>query len=204
MLKKLVDAIQGKTPFDLVIRNVRIVNVYQDTVLPGSIGIVDGRIAFTGIMEFPYMAKEEYDGHGQYALPGFVDSHMHLESSMLTPAYFSEIAVSCGTTTVAADPHEIGNVLGLEGVRALVALTRGLSLRVLMMRPQPSLLRPALKAPAAKSVPKKLRRCWICRACPDLGKLWTLTAWQMATPVSFPSLKPQQSAGAFWMDMPPF
>jgi len=135
VLKKLIDAIQGKTPFDLVIRNVRIVNVYQDTVLPGSIGIVDGRIAFTGIMEFPYMAKEEYDGHGQYALPGFVDSHMHLESSMLTPAYFSEIAVSCGTTTVAADPHEIGNVLGLEGVRALVALTRGLPLRVLMMAP---------------------------------------------------------------------
>ncbi len=135
MLKKLVDAIQGKIPFDLVIRNVRIVNVYQDMVLPGSIGIVDGRIAFTGIMDFPYMAKEEYDGHGQYALPGFVDSHMHLESSMLTPAYFSEIAVSCGTTTVAADPHEIGNVLGLEGVRALVALTRGLPLRVLMMAP---------------------------------------------------------------------
>ncbi|WP_312280134.1 adenine deaminase C-terminal domain-containing protein [Oscillibacter sp.] len=135
MLKKLVDAIQGKIPFDLVIRNVRIVNVYQDTVLPGSIGVVDGRIAFTGRMEFPYMAKEEYDGHGQYALPGFVDSHMHLESSMLTPAYFSEIAVSCGTTTVAADPHEIGNVLGLEGVRALVALTRDLPLRVLMMAP---------------------------------------------------------------------
>lgn len=135
VLKKLVDAIQGKIPFDLVIRNVRIVNVYQDTVLPGDIGVVGDRIAFIGRMEFPYKAKEEYDGHGQYALPGFVDSHMHLESSMLTPAYFSEIAISCGTTTVAADPHEIGNVLGVEGVRALVSLTRGLPLRVLMMAP---------------------------------------------------------------------
>lgn len=135
MLREIVEAIQGRKPFDLVIRNVQIVNVYQDAIQPGDIAIVGDRIAFSGKMDFPYTAKRIYDGCGQFALPGFVDSHMHLESSMLTPAHFSDIVVSCGTTTVAADPHEIGNVLGLDGVRALIAMTQGLPLRVLMMAP---------------------------------------------------------------------
>lgn len=135
MLRKIVEAIQGRRPFDLVIRNVQIVNVYQDAIQPGDIGIVGDRIAFCGSMDFPYTAKRIYDGDGQFALPGFVDSHMHLESSMLTPAHFSDVALACGTTTVAADPHEIGNVLGLDGVRALIDMTQGLPLRVLMMAP---------------------------------------------------------------------
>ena len=135
MRTRVIGAVQGRSPFSLVIRNVRIVNVYNDTVTEGSIGIVDDRIAYAGPMDFACQAEEELDGGGCYALPGFVDAHMHLESSMLTPAHFAEVVLACGTTTVAADPHEIGNVLGLEGVRALMEAADGLPLRVLMMAP---------------------------------------------------------------------
>ena len=135
MRTRVIGAVQGRSPFSLVIRNVRIVNVYNDTVTEGSIGIVDDRIAYAGPMDFACQAEEELDGGGCYALPGFVDAHMHLESSMLTPAHFAEVVLACGTTTVAADPHEIGNVLGLEGVRALMEAAGGLPLRVLMMAP---------------------------------------------------------------------
>ena len=135
MLGETAGAIQGRRPFSLVIRNVRIVNVFDDTVTPGDIALMDGRIAYVGAMDFPHTALEELDGAGCYALPGFVDSHMHLESSMLTPAHFARVALCCGTTTVAADPHEIGNVLGRTGVQALMDAARGLPLRVVMMAP---------------------------------------------------------------------
>ena len=120
MRTRVIGAVQGRSPFSLVIRNVRIVNVFDDTVTPGDIALMDGRIAYVGAMDFPHTALEELDGAGCYALPGFVDSHMHLESSMLTPAHFARVALCCGTTTVAADPHEIGNVLGRTGVQALM------------------------------------------------------------------------------------
>ena len=135
MLEETAGAIRGRRPFSLVIRNVRIVNVFDDTVTPGDIALMDGRIAYVGTMDFPHTALDELDGQGCYALPGFVDSHMHLESSMLTPAHFARVALCCGTTTVAADPHEIGNVLGRTGVQALMDAARGLPLRVLMMAP---------------------------------------------------------------------
>ncbi len=135
MIRNCVDAILGKRPFDLVIRDVRAVNVFDDTVTQADIGICGGRIAFVGKMEFTYQAEAEIDGAGRYALPGFIDSHMHLESSMLTPAHFAKAAVPWGTTTVAADPHEICNVLGIEGVGWLLEAAKDLPLRVLMMAP---------------------------------------------------------------------
>ena len=80
--------------------------MFNDTVSEGCIGLEGDRIAYVGPLEPPYEAAEILDGGGCYALPGFVDSHMHLESSMLTPAHFARAALCCGTTTVAADPHE--------------------------------------------------------------------------------------------------
>jgi len=135
MLSDGIKAVMGERPFDLLIRHVRIVNVYTDTVSDGSIGIVDGRIVYAGEMDFSCRARETIEGGGRYALPGFVDAHMHLESSMLTPSHFASAVLPCGTTTVAADPHEIANVLGREGVEALMRAARGLPLRVLVMAP---------------------------------------------------------------------
>lgn len=135
MLTDVVQAIRGEIPFDLLLQNVQIVNVFNSSIAPGCIGVMEGRIAYVGPFEPDLHARREIDGQGKYALPGFVDSHMHLESSMLTPAHFARVALCCGTTTVAADPHEIGNVMGLEGVRALAEACQDLPLRALIMAP---------------------------------------------------------------------
>ena len=133
-LMHVVGAAQGRRPFSCLIRNVRIVNVFNDTVSEGCIGLEGDRIAYVGPLEPPYEAAEVLDGGGCYALPGFVDSHMHLESSMLTPAHFARAAL-LRDHHGGGGPHEIGNVLGLRGVQALMDAARGLPLRVLMMAP---------------------------------------------------------------------
>lgn len=131
MLKDIAEAMLGRRPFDLIIRNVQIVNVFSASIVSGSIGIVNGHIAGVFGPEEALDSRRSIDGGNAYALPGFVDSHMHLESSMLTPEHFAQVALSCGTTTVCADPHEIANVLGIEGVRGLADACRSLPLRVL-------------------------------------------------------------------------
>ena len=135
MLKDIAEAMLGRRPFDLVIRNVQIVNVFSASIVSGSIGIVNGHIAGVFGPEEAPEGRRTVDGGSAYALPGFVDSHMHLESSMLTPDHFARVALSCGTTTVCADPHEIANVLGIEGVRGLADACRDLPLRVLLTAP---------------------------------------------------------------------
>ncbi|HIU87477.1 MAG TPA: adenine deaminase [Candidatus Avilachnospira avistercoris] len=124
-----------RQPFDLVVKNVQIVNVFNDSINPGSIGIAGGKIAYIGKASEELPACETIDGHGAYALPGFVDSHMHLESSMLTPDNFAGRILSLGTTTVCADPHEIANVSGREGIKYLIEACRELPLQVFMMAP---------------------------------------------------------------------
>lgn len=135
MLQRTVDAVMGRAPFDLLITDVRIVNVFNGEITDGVIGLVGETIAYAGEPFSDHKAKQLFDGEGMYALPGFVDSHMHLESSMLQPAYFASIVTACGTTTVAADPHEIANVMGIEGVLLLIETTRNLPLQVLIFAP---------------------------------------------------------------------
>lgn len=131
-----IDAINGKRPFDLAIENVRIVNVFNEQITDGFIGIVGDTIAYAGPADFHYAAMETIDGEGRYAIPGLIDSHMHIESSMMAPAHFLETILAYGTTTIAADPHEIANVFGLEGIRALSERAVGVSpVHVYMMAP---------------------------------------------------------------------
>ena len=96
MLKDIAEAMLGRHPFDLVIRNVQIVNVFSASIVSGSIGIVNGHIAGVFGPEEALDSRRSIDGGNAYALPGFVDSHMHLESSMLTPEHFAQVALSCG------------------------------------------------------------------------------------------------------------
>ena len=127
MIENRILAILGKIPFDLAIRNVRVVNVFNNEIKLLDIGIVGDTIAYVGTMGAHHRAVRTYDGEGKYALPGFVDAHMHLESSMMIPANFAKAVIACGTTTVAADPHEIANVMGQgcgsadEGYRRVAA-----------------------------------------------------------------------------------
>lgn len=132
--KNIVDALHGVHTLDIAIRGARIVNVFDGSIRMGDVGVVGDRIVAVGDLS-DLSAATDMHGEGRYLLPGFVDSHMHLESSMLLPAHFARIALSCGTTTCLADPHEIANVMGIAGVRALVEATSGLPLHVLVCAP---------------------------------------------------------------------
>lgn len=115
----------------LVLKNARIVNVFTGLVETGDIAIGEDRILGIG----DYAGLEEVDLSGKYVCPGFIDGHVHIESSMLTPPEFSRIIVPKGTTAIVADPHEIANVKGLEGIRFLMSSAHTTPLDVFMMIP---------------------------------------------------------------------
>ena len=171
MLTAVVQAVRGKAPFDLLLRNVQIVNVFNSSIAPGCIGIVGEHIVYAGPWESDLQGKRVIDGRGQYALPGFVDSHMHLESSMLTPAHFARVALCRGTTTVAADPHEIGNVMGLEGVRALAQACQDLPLRVHIMAPSTIPSAPGFEDSGYAVGPEEAERLLDLPECHGLGEV---------------------------------
>ncbi len=97
---------------DLVIKNARVFNVFTGETEEGEIAVADGRIVAIGR---GYEGKREYDAAGRFALPGLIDAHIHVESSMLSPEAFAALAVPHGTSAIVADPHEIVNVCGVEG-----------------------------------------------------------------------------------------
>jgi adenine deaminase len=116
---ELIEAASGERELDLVIADVKIVNVYTGEINPGSLGIYKGRIAS------PYVNRgakthRTMDGRGFYALPGFIDTHVHVDSTLLTPSALAELIVPHGTTAVFADPMEIANVAGMNGLQELV------------------------------------------------------------------------------------
>ena len=116
-LKTLIDTAMNRQKADLVIKNVDIVDVFNNSIVKGDIAIVDGFIAGIG----NYEGKATFDGKGMYACPGFIDSHVHIESSMATPLQFAKSVVPRGTTSIIADPHEIANVQGLEGIEYILS-----------------------------------------------------------------------------------
>lgn len=111
-LPSLITAARGDAPADLLLKNARIINVFSGRVLRGSIAVKNGFIAGFG----DYDADETMDLKGRYVAPGFIDSHVHIESSMACVTEFARAVAPCGTTTVVADPHEIANVLGTVGI----------------------------------------------------------------------------------------
>jgi adenine deaminase len=116
-LTKLIDVAAGRKPADLVLKNGVIIDVYQGTTMQGDVAIVDGKIAGIGD---EYEGKEIRDLKGKYIAPGFIDPHIHVESSYVTPEEFGRLLVPHGTTTVMADPHEIVNVAGLKGLDYMI------------------------------------------------------------------------------------
>lgn len=121
----------GRMPADVRIDNVRIVDVFSGEIRDGSVSVGQGRIlGFEG-----FDAREVVDGGGRWLLPGLIDGHVHIESSMLCPARFAELVLPFGTTTVVADPHEIANVTGMDGIRYMLKASKDLPLDVRIMLP---------------------------------------------------------------------
>ncbi len=131
-LKKLIDVAAGRQPADLVIKNCLIVDVYNGTIVENeSIAIIDGRIAGVG----DYEGEVEVDAAGQYAVPGFIDGHIHIESAYVTPEEIGRLLVPHGATTIIADPHEIVNVCGLTGMDYMLEAAKGTKLDIKYMLP---------------------------------------------------------------------
>lgn len=131
ILKKRIDVAAKRTPADLVIKNGMIVNVFTREILTNDIAIVDGYIA--GIGKFDGI--ETIDATGKHIVPGFIDGHVHIESAMVTPAEFSNVVLPHGVTTIVADPHEIANVSGTDGIEFMLNASEGIPLDVRIMLP---------------------------------------------------------------------
>ncbi|MVS99546.1 adenine deaminase [Devosia marina] len=114
LLTHMILAGQGKAPADLVIRNIGLLDVITGAVATTDIAIVADRIVGT---HASYEGAQVIDGTGRFAVPGFIDTHLHIESSLVTPLEFDRCVLPHGVTTVLCDPHEIANVLGAEGIR---------------------------------------------------------------------------------------
>ncbi len=114
-----------------VIKNANVVNVFTNEIVRADVALYHDVIIGVG----SYSAEVEYDAKGAYLAPGFIDAHVHIESSMVIPSSFMKVIMPFGTTTIIADPHEIANVSGVAGFRAMYKLTDDLPLRVLFMMP---------------------------------------------------------------------
>ncbi|HDD42147.1 MAG TPA: adenine deaminase [Nitrososphaeria archaeon] len=135
-LKDLIKAARGLIPVDLLIENVSYVNLLTGEIYRASVGVLGDRVAY--VVEGGadrLKARRRFDGRGLYAVPGLIDSHLHIESSMLTPPRFAEAVLPRGVTTVAIDPHEIANVLGKKGVKYMLEASGGLPLKIYVLAP---------------------------------------------------------------------
>ena len=116
---------------ELVLKNAKIINVFTNEIITGDIAIEDGMIVGIG----NYEGKQEHDMTGKYVCPGFIDSHLHLESTLVTPKELVTVASRHGTTTFIVDPHESANVSGLAGINYILDQTEDASANVFVMMP---------------------------------------------------------------------
>jgi len=120
-LNNIIRSARGRKQVDLVLANARIINVFSGEIFSGDIAVADGYIVGFGT----YDAKNKVDIGERFIAPGFIDAHVHIESSMTCLTEFARAVVACGTTTVVADPHEIANVLGVEGIDYMLRSSEG-------------------------------------------------------------------------------
>ena len=133
LLKKqrIIRVAAGREPADLVLKNATYLNVFSNELVEGDIAVAEGLIVGMGA----YTGRKEYDMTGKVVLPGFIDAHIHLESSLACPREFARAVLPHGTTTVITDPHEITNVMGTDGIDYMLQATEGLPIDVRFMLP---------------------------------------------------------------------
>ena len=129
--QQIIEVASGRKKADLVLKNARYLNVFSNEFLYGDIAVKNGLIAGIG----KYDGESEIDVNGKLVLPGFIDAHIHLESSMVTPTEFAKAVIAHGTTTVITDPHEIANVMGLDGIQYMIESSKDLPVDVHFMLP---------------------------------------------------------------------
>jgi adenine deaminase len=131
-ISKLLACARGDVPADVLISGGKIINVFSGEIESADIAILGGFIAGVGA---GYSAKQVFDAKGAFIAPGYVDAHVHIESSLCAPAQFAAAVVPRGVTTVVADPHEIANVAGVDGIRFMAESGGGMALNLILMAP---------------------------------------------------------------------
>ncbi len=131
-IKELVEVSSGKKPADICLENAKIVNVYSNEIIEGNVAIYQDRIAGVGPK---YKATKKINLKGKYIAPGFIDGHFHIESSLVIIPELARVIVPRGTTSVIADPHEITNVLGYDGIRFMLESSKYNPLNVFFTLP---------------------------------------------------------------------
>ena len=119
-LARIIKIARGDEPADTLLKNCKVVNVFSGEIIETDIAIAHSRIVGMG----RYDAAEVVDLEGRYVAPGLIDSHVHIESAMVTPPEFARAVVPHGTTAVVTDPHEIANVLGLDGIHYMLDMAK--------------------------------------------------------------------------------
>lgn len=138
VMKKLIRTAKGEVPAELVLKNCSIVNVFSGEILKGEIAVSEGVIAAVSYYkdgDISYSGNRELDLNGKTVVPGLIDAHVHIESSMGTPEKFASIVIPHGTTTVIADCHEIANVCGNDGIRYMMNAAENTPLNAYFMIP---------------------------------------------------------------------
>jgi len=130
-LDRIIRVARGEEEAELLLKNARLVNVLSGEIHETDVAVASNRVVGLG----EYEAKEVLDLQGSYLCPGFIDGHVHIESSMLRIPEFARVVVPHGTTTVVADPHEIANILGLDGILYMMESSKGSPLEVYFMLP---------------------------------------------------------------------
>jgi len=129
--QRIIDVAAGREKADLVLKNATYVNVFSNELCRGDIAVAEGLIVGMG----EYNGENEVDVSGKIVLPGFIDAHIHLESSLVSPSEFAKAVLPHGTTAVVTDPHEIANVMGIDGIQYMLDATEGLPVDVRFMLP---------------------------------------------------------------------
>jgi adenine deaminase len=127
--RRLIDVARGDVEPDLVIENARVFSVFTKEWLDADVAVADGRVAGLG----SYPGGQRVDARGRYLVPGFIDAHVHIESSKLMVDEFARVVLAHGTTAIVADPHEIANVLGTDGIHWLLDVCDEVPLDVWVM-----------------------------------------------------------------------
>jgi adenine deaminase len=130
VLSRRIDTALGKLPADLVLKNVRVLDVFSGKWRETDVAVADGVVV--GV-DPGYHGKREIDGRGKFLVPGFIDAHVHLESSLMAPGEFQRVALRCGTTAAVCDPHELANVLGVGGIDYFLRASDSMALDLRVM-----------------------------------------------------------------------
>lgn len=157
---RLVDAAAGRIPCELRIVNCRLANVITGEIYPAEISVFQQWIASVDMPGSCVLPAPEkiFDAEGAYVIPGFIDTHIHVESTMMTPAHFAAAVLPWGTTSVVTDPHEIANVLGAAGVRAMAEDAASMPLRHFILAPSCVPANPELETGGAVLRPEEIRQ----------------------------------------------